>query len=214
MTETSVSFKKFPKITRLNKDVIVTEKIDGTNATVFIEDFKTNQDGDEVIVSSSLLSNKTVAIRAGSRNRWLTPKDDNFGFLKWVSENAEILANLRPGWHRGEWYGKGIQHGYGLEEKRLALFNPYEFQHKFYASLKDAAGNLQLLALKALLQTVPIITIGPIDTAPKFAMKKLQTEGSQMVPGQKAEGIIVYNPNSKTYYKDTFDCPTGKWADK
>src|SRR5690606_23517611 len=63
-------------------------------------------------------------IYAGSRNRWLTPDKDNFGFARWVAERAEALIPvLGPGLHYGEWWGKGIQRGYGVENKRFSLFN-------------------------------------------------------------------------------------------
>jgi hypothetical protein len=46
----------------------------------------------------------------------LTPENDNFGFAKWVYENARDIANiLGPDDHYGEWAGPGIQknpHGF------------------------------------------------------------------------------------------------------
>lgn len=96
-------FVEFPKIPRLSREIIVTEKIDGTNAQVHITD-----DG---------------TILAGSRTRWITPESDNFGFAAWVRDNAEELAKLGPGSHFGEWWGAGIQRRYGLTEKRFSLFN-------------------------------------------------------------------------------------------
>jgi hypothetical protein len=83
--------------------MIVTEKLDGTNAQVHITD-----DG---------------RIFAGSRNRWITPDADNFGFARWVAEHEEELRALGPGSHYGEWWGSGIQRRYGLDEKRFSLFN-------------------------------------------------------------------------------------------
>jgi hypothetical protein len=56
--------------------MVITEKLDGTNAQIFIAD-----DG-EVI--------------AGSRNRWITPLNDNFGFARWVFENEDALRALGP----------------------------------------------------------------------------------------------------------------------
>jgi hypothetical protein len=97
-------FVSFPKMPRLSREIIVTEKIDGTNAQVFVSD-----DG--------------LEIRAGSRTRWITPDDDNFGFARWVEQNREELLTLGPGRHFGEWWGGGIQRGYGLKEKRFSLFN-------------------------------------------------------------------------------------------
>jgi len=102
-TMTEVEFKGFSKIPRLNRLVIATEKIDGTNGIVHV-----SEDG---------------AVLAGSRNRWITPEKDNMGFARWVQEHADELRALGPGYHFGEWFGQGIQRKYGLTEKRWALFN-------------------------------------------------------------------------------------------
>jgi hypothetical protein len=96
-------FKEFPKIARLNRDIIVTEKIDGTNGLIYIDEENN--------------------IFAGSRTRWLDDHNDNFGFYHWVIENKEDLLQLGKGFHYGEWMGKGIQRGYGLLQKRFYLFN-------------------------------------------------------------------------------------------
>lgn len=99
----AMEFKEFPKIARLMRDVIVTEKIDGTNAQVCIAD-----DGE---------------IMAGSRSRWITPEADNYGFARWVEDHRDELRMLGPGRHFGEWWGSGIQRRYGIAEKRFSLFN-------------------------------------------------------------------------------------------
>ena len=97
-------FVAFPKIPRLVRDIIITEKIDGTNASVYV-----GEDGQ---------------VMAGSRSRWITPTDDNFGFAKWVAANAdELRTGLGIGTHYGEWWGAGVQRKYGLTEKRFSLFN-------------------------------------------------------------------------------------------
>jgi hypothetical protein len=95
-----MEFRPFAKIYRLSREVIVTEKIDGTNACVFVGD-----DG---------------SIRAGSRNGWT---EDNFGWALWVEKHKDELRALGPGFHYGEWWGAGIQRRYGLTEKRFSLFN-------------------------------------------------------------------------------------------
>lgn len=96
-------FIEFPKMARLSREVIITEKLDGTNAQVFITD-----DGD---------------LFAGSRSRWITPEADNFGFAAWAYGNKADLLRLGPGSHFGEWWGAGIQRRYGLDHKRFSLFN-------------------------------------------------------------------------------------------
>ena len=96
-------FEGFGKIPRLNRDVVVTEKIDGTNAGIYLAE--DNQ------------------VYAASRTRWITPEQDNYGFAKWVKANQDELRDLGYGMHWGEWWGQGIQRKYGLDEKRFSLFN-------------------------------------------------------------------------------------------
>lgn len=96
-------FEAFKKIPRLNRDIVITEKIDGTNASVLI-----TPEGE---------------IYAGKRTSWCTPEKDNYGWAKWVQANKEELLKLGPGRHFGEWWGNGIQRNYGLAEKRFSLFN-------------------------------------------------------------------------------------------
>lgn len=97
-------FVPFPKIGRLHREMIVTEKLDGTNASIFVPE------GDGPLL-------------AGSRNRWLTVDADNFGFAKWVLEHTIELRDLGPGLHFGEWWGQGIQRRYDQDRKRFSLFN-------------------------------------------------------------------------------------------
>jgi hypothetical protein len=105
MTPDLTEFQPFPKMPRLMRDIIITEKLDGTNAQVVID-----EDG---------------GIRAASRTRWITPADDNYGFAGWVERNKDELLTLGPGRHFGEWWGSGIQRRYGLVggDKRFSLFN-------------------------------------------------------------------------------------------
>ena len=101
-------FSEFPKIARYSREVVVTEKIDGTNAQVHVNDTMTD-------------------LLAGSRSRWIAPDDDNFGFARWVADNKDDLLRLGPGSHFGEWWGAGIQRKYGLSEKRFSLFNTHRW---------------------------------------------------------------------------------------
>lgn len=96
-------FEEFASISRLRRDMIVTEKIDGTNASVTILD-----DG---------------RVIAGSRSRYVFDPKDHFGFPAWVVEHTDELRTLGVGHHYGEWWGSGIQRRYGLDHKRFSLFN-------------------------------------------------------------------------------------------
>ena len=104
MQRPEIPFEPWPKISRYNRTITVTEKVDGTNSAVYIP-------------------NDGLTIHAASRTRWITPEDDNYGFARWVSEHTEELLKLGPGYHFGEWWGAGIQRNYGLKEKRFSLFN-------------------------------------------------------------------------------------------
>lgn len=104
----SIEFEPWPKIARLNRGIVITEKIDGTNAAVIIDE------------------NGNVG--AQSRSRLLTPEADNFGFAAWVAAHEEALAEtLGEGRHFGEWWGAGIRRRYGVLAKYFSLFNTHRW---------------------------------------------------------------------------------------
>jgi hypothetical protein len=168
-------FVEFPSIARLARECIVTEKIDGTNAQVHI-----TEDG---------------RMFAGSRSRWITPLADNFGFAAWVQANRDELMLLGPGSHFGEWWGSGIQRGYGLTngEKRFALFNVSRWADD--AVRPTCCGVVPTLARMAEFDTQYIEKV----------MFDLGESGSRLAPGfMKPEGIVVYHEKSRTLFKRTF----------
>ena len=163
---------------RLSREVVCSEKIDGTNAQVYITD-----DGQ---------------IFAGSRNRWITVEKDNFGFAAWVEKNKEELLKLGPGRHFGEWWGPGIQRGYGFKEKRFSLFNV----SKWHPDNTPTCCHV-----------VPILYRGPFDTQIiKEVMDELDRNGSKACPGfMRPEGIIIYHTAANVAFKKTFESDeTGK----
>jgi hypothetical protein len=166
-------FVEFPKIYRYSRDVVVTEKLDGTNAQVYITD--------------------AGEVHAGSRNRWITPEADNYGFAGWVERNREELLKLGPGSHFGEWWGAGIQRRYGLSEKRFSLFNVTRWG--------DAA------VRPACCDVVPTLWIGPFDAFDvSRVMGKLASEGSVAAPGfMQPEGIVIFHVSSGALFKKTFE---------
>lgn len=186
-------FMAFPKIARFSREIVVTEKIDGTNGQVFIrpgdgssEDFAFGFDTQVEIDGVSHL------MRAGSKNRWLTTTDDNYGFARWVYQNAHTLANLGPGRHFGEWWGQGIQRNYGLREKRFSLFNVRKWTD----------------TCPACCHVVPVlarfVAADGLNTEP--LMRDLLDNGSRASPGyMNPEGIIIFHAASNTLFKKTFD---------
>jgi hypothetical protein len=166
-----MEFQEFPKMPRLSREVIITEKIDGTNAQVCI-----TEDGQ---------------ILAGSRTRWITPESDNFGFAAWVRDNAADLLALGPGRHFGEWWGSGIQSGYGLSkgEKRFSLFNVSRWGE----------------SRPACCHVVPVLYRGIFDTAAVDAcLEDLRVNGSRAAPGfMRPEGVVVFHVAGNCGFKKT-----------
>jgi len=173
---TAVPFETFRKIPRLFREVVVTEKIDGTNAQIYIP----HDEGSPMLV--------------GSRNRWITPgkTTDNYGFAAWAYANEAALRRLGPGRHFGEWYGVGIARNYGLAERRWALFTQKELPEGLPANV----GKVPVLA------TLPTPDTGRIEQV----TIRLRQDGSVAVPGfMNPEGIVVFHKASGQLFKYTLD---------
>jgi hypothetical protein len=172
-------FQEFPKISRFyEQNVVVTEKIDGTNGLIWISDDRQE-------------------IKAGSRNRWITIEDDNYRFAAWVHHNKDELLNLLgPGYHYGEWWGKGIQHGYGMKRKVFSLFNSKRWRGLHSADM--------------ICDCVPILYDGLITpeiidqySKPLPSSKASEKYGVQCL---KPEGVMMYFTKANIYFK----CPIKK----
>lgn len=182
-------FRKWEKIPRLRRDIIITEKIDGTNAQVCI--YRESED-----------LNETPRVVAGSRNRWITPEKDNYGFAKWVSENAlRLYAVLGIGRHYGEWWGSGIQRRYDMGKKVFSLFNTKRFDSDT-EKFKDE------------IRIVPVLYDGPwSDRAIAEALQDLADNGSKASPGfMRPEGVCIYHKAGNNIYKVTLEKDGGKWV--
>jgi hypothetical protein len=167
-----MEFKGFKPMPRLAKDMVISEKIDGTNGLIFI-------DGE--------------TIKAGSRSRWLSFDSDNKNFFKWVMINKEeLITKLGDGYHYGEWYGNRIQRGYGLNEKRFALFNTKRWTAETKPSCCDV---------------VPILYQGEFSTDKiEEVLTVLSISGSNLVKGfMRPEGVVVYHTAGDYYFKKTLE---------
>lgn len=191
-------FKDFPKIARLRRGITVSEKIDGTNAHVYI---RTLAD-DEVMPTDTPIVAVVgkFLVYAGSRTRYITPgkETDNFGFAAWVSANAETLVKLGEGRHYGEWWGRGIQRGYGLQERRFSLFNVARWESQVVPEDKLILGAVGVGA-------VPVLAKGDFtDSIVDAAVEELRASGSKAAPGyMDAEGIVVFHSASGQLFKRT-----------
>jgi hypothetical protein len=156
------------------RDCVITEKIDGTNGIIWID-----EDGETMCL--------------GSRKRWLTEEQDNFGFFKWGMENHEDLLLLGPGYHYGEWWGSGIQRKYGLVngDKRFSLFNVHRWADEMDRPLCCGV--------------VPTLHTGVFTTdVVEFTLEWLAANGSQAAPGfMDPEGIVIWHSHARSLFKYT-----------
>ena len=173
-----MDFRSFNKIARFSREMIVTEKIDGTNGIIAI-----GENGE---------------FQIGSRNKWLTDElgniqSDNAGFAQWAIKNRESLKSLGVGFHYGEWWGQGIQRGYGLKEKRFSLFNVSRWSD-------DAVR-------PACCHVVPTLYSGAFSsTIVDWVLVDLQREGSRAAPGfMIPEGVVIFHTAGGHLFKKTIE---------
>ena len=166
-----MDFEEFPKIARLSRECIITEKLDGTNAQIYI-----GENGEFL---------------TGSRTRWITPEDDNYGFSRWAHEHKEELLALGPGRHFGEWWGQGIQRKYPIGEKRFSLFNVFRW------------GDTR----PSCCHVVPTLYRGEFTTmAVENCIKNLRELGSVAAPGfMNPEGVVIFHTAANFGFKKTLE---------
>jgi hypothetical protein len=171
-------FVPFSKIARMSRTMTVTEKLDGTSGCLFI-----GEDGEFL---------------AGSRTRWITPEDDNFGFARWAYEHKDELLALGPGHHFGEWWGLGVQRKYDQAEKHFSLFNVGKWLEGY-----DNAKPL----CPACCRVVPVLYRGMFDTdMVNTVMGALSLNGSSAAPGfMNPEGVVIYHEAARILFKKTFE---------
>ena len=193
MSVATVEFVEFPKMARLSRECIITEKIDGTNACI-----KITEDG---------------GFLTGSRTRWITPSDDNYGFSAWAHKHIKELMTLGPGTHFGEWWGSGCQRGYGLTkgEKRWSLFNVARWCLAGQEPQRIPTGDPRIEKYQQVLpeccHLVPVLYRGIFSTeAAEHALHCLKLYGSEASPGfMRPEGIVCYHIAGNVGFKKTIE---------
>ncbi len=197
-------FEEFPKMPRWSRDSIVTEKIDGTNAGIYIPEAQ------EGLVTES---GKVHSLLASSRTRWIFPDNDNAGFAKWAAEHEEELLMLGPGMHFGEWWGSKIGRTYGCApgDKRFSLFNTLRWRDTL--GTNEAWGSILQERFKSepnlappCCRVVPIIAVGDFGDVVEPSMAKLKEEGSYAQRGfMNPEGIVIFHVQGGFALKKTFE---------
>ena len=189
-------FKPWPKIPRLSSECIITEKIDGTNAQILILD-KRIDEVDVAAMGGQYVETDDSFIFAFSRKKQIWPGSDNFGFASWVYENSQEIENvLGFGRHYGEWWGRGIQRGYGLKEKRFSLFS---HDHRWLNDLDLR----KEYGVESNLFSVPQLWKGKFSfEALEECREVLREQGSIAAPGyDRPEGVVVYFRDAHQNFK-------------
>jgi hypothetical protein len=202
-----IEFQPNPKMPRLFRDVICSEKIDGTSSCVIVQ-----PDG---------------TVQAGSKNRLLTLEQDNFGFCAFVKAHEDELRGLGVGLHRGEFWGSGINRGYGCKngERHFSLFNVSRFNRQVWE--ENEAARVAREAEMAKRRSQPMVIPGPCLFTPPPAccevvpvlsrgifsttcvndcLDRLKRQGSVAMPGyDNPEGLVLFMESSGHLYKVTLE---------
>lgn len=193
MNETKIAFVEFPKMARMSRECVISEKIDGTNASITI-----TEDGQFL---------------TGSRTRWITSQDDNYGFAKWAQEHKDGLMKLGKGTHFGEWWGGGIQRNYGLskDDKRFSLFNTIRWCLHGEEPKQIQTGDPRIMKMQEMLPQcvglVPVLFRGMFETdAVEVALNHLRQFGSNAVKTfSKPEGVVCFHIAAGIGFKKTLE---------
>jgi len=189
-----MEFVKYPKTARWASPFDITEKLDGTNAAVLIrtmtpeleDDYHASVDEPFRVLFNEL--GPEYAVAAQSRTRVITPDDDNYGFARWVFDNADTLVrDLGPGTHYGEWWGAKIQRAYGLinGERYFSLFDRKRYSDDLYHGGAHTTG----------LTLVPLLNAGDEFSTEELedSLQWLVENGSAVGTGfDRAEGVVVH----------------------
>jgi hypothetical protein len=198
----TIEHQPWPKISRLFRDVIITEKIDGANAAVGIRRLLPEEY--DTVIPGALTIERVNGDRyvtwTQSRKKIIDLIADNAGFAAYVCSQGEALVRtLGEGLHFGEWWGSGINRGYGLSkgEKRFSLFNTPRYGDPEKFDLTQVPG----------LDIVPVLHEGAFSTELiKSVCDGLRRNGSHAAPGyDNPEGIITFHTASRVAYKITLD---------
>lgn len=180
----NVEFTPWPKIARFRGNhVTITEKIDGTNAALIIQEGQ--------------------LVGYQSRSRLIKPGDDNYGFAFWAYEDKTALETLLgDGTHFGEWVGPGIQKNpHNLARKTFFLFNTARWE--MLPLTPEPVSQLRV---------VPVLYQGTYEKGLiENVMANLEVAARDA--GYTPEGVIVYWHDTRTYQKATFKTPEGKWKE-
>lgn len=185
-----IKHEGWPKTSRLQSPVVGTEKLDGANCAVIIEEFDSADWNrfDITVRGYDGFDRPKYSVGAQSRNQLVSPDNDFRGFAAWVWENAnELIHHLGIGRHFGEWVWKGHQ------SPSFNLFNTRRW--------KDVGHPVPGL------NTVPVLYEGDYyDGVAEDMCEDLRNNGSRLLnergePYAPPEGVCLYFKNNGAIFK-------------
>lgn len=209
----TIEFQAWPKTPRLFREIVITEKVNGTNSAVIIREIHEEDKPSDLRLAAIHRDGRYYEVAAQSRNRLIFPgkTTDNYGFAAFIQHNAEALFDLLgAGRHYGEWWGDGIQGQKTISNMRgFALFNT-DKHGGMHEWLKAPDGR------DVLVEPVWEIYRGPFsEERIQRELDELKKNGSYMNPTFEAEGICVFHTQSRQVYKYTIEGDdAGKWEQK
>lgn len=200
LSNMTIEFIPWPKISRWNRDITITEKIDGTNGAIGIKLLSVAgliDEGNGMPPGAVLVNGLIYQVYAQSRNRIVVIGDNHFGFAQWVNDyRYELVETLGEGIHFGEWWGSKIGRGYNCEkgERYFSLFNTSRWNKENTFGVPG-------------LTVTPIIYEGMMNHYMiEIAMDSLRRHGSRARPGfMKPEGIVIFHSASNVMFKITLE---------
>lgn len=221
-------FRAFPKIPRLNRQVTVTEKLDGTNAAVLIIPWKQcaievsdgynwtegyfreyHRNGKYLL---KVVGEPRKKVRGEST--WISYSDDAFAVFAQSRSRTITPEQDNYGFAKwvqehaetlvedlGEGYHYGEWWGQGIQRK-------YDQSRKWFSLFNTSRwDDVQYDFQTPGLAVVPVLYEGPFDTdAINTELKLLRAFGSKAAPGfMKPEGVIVFHHAANSYFKATVE---------
>jgi hypothetical protein len=178
-----IEFEKWSKTTRLESDVTISEKANGSNVAICAE---IKADGDDF----------NISLAAQTRTQMVHMGNDQVGVAKWTIINYQSLiydlflgdgvTPPKPGIYRH--FGEFMTRGH--KEPHLYLFNTKRWSGKTFAT--------------PTLKVVPVLFEGRYyEGIVEKCLEDLRTNGSRIHPGIAPEGVVTYwhgdNSMKKSY---------------
>lgn len=183
-----ISFKAWPKTTRRKSKCTISEKLHGSNgALVFQVTQIEPTDGREVYILDFEMAVQT-------RNRIVTPQDDQTGIARWAEANRDTLEmdllhvnRMLP--EPGTYYHYGEFMTRGHKEPHFYLFNTRRWTGVQFRT--------------PTLKVVPVLYEGEYyEGVIEECLEDLRQNGSRIHPGIPAEGVVTYWSGNDNMFKD------------